>query len=152
MITGPSDSERRARIVQAIVDETGVTEQIIEKLVHAFYAKVRVDPELGPIFAHVIGGDWGPHLAKMCDFWSSVMLMSGRYKGNPMVAHMRLKTIRPEHFGRWLDLFTRTARELCAPEMAEAFVARAENIARSLQMGMFYRAEKYPSAKRSQVS
>lgn len=146
------DNERRARIVQAMVEETGVTEDIIQKLVHAFYAKVRVDPELGPIFNRVIGEDWGPHLAKMCDFWSSVMLMSGRYKGNPMVAHMRIKTIRPEHFGRWLALFHATARELCAPKMAEAFIARAENIARSLQMGMFYRAEKYPSAQRPQVS
>jgi hemoglobin len=75
----------------------------------------------------------------MCDFWSSVMLTSGRYKGNPMTAHMRLKMVKPEHFERWLFLFRDTARALCAPEVADLFIARADNIARSLQLGMFYR-------------
>jgi hemoglobin len=134
-----SRSERRAQIVQAIVDKTGVDEDTIRKVVHAFYGKVRQDAFIGPIFARAIGEDWDPHLAKMCDFWSSVLLMSGRYKGNPMVAHMRLKTVRPDHFARWLELFHQTAREICAPETAEAFVMRSENIARSLQLGMFYR-------------
>jgi hemoglobin len=80
----------------------------------------------------------------MCDFWSSVMLMSGRYKGNPMIAHMRLKMVRPEHFERWLALFVETAGEVCPPPAAEAFVGRANNVARSLQLGMFYRADKHP--------
>lgn len=145
----PSDqehAERRARIVQSIVDETGIDEAMIEKLVHAFYGKVRKDPILGPIFARAIVGDWGPHLAKMCEFWSSVMLMSGRYKGNPMVAHIRLKTVRPEHFDRWLELFAETAAEICPPNAAQAFVEKAKNIARSLQLGMFYRADKFPVA------
>ena len=134
-----SRSERRAQIVQTIVDKTGVDEDMIRKVVHAFYAKVRKDAFIGPIFARVIGEDWDSHLVKMCDFWSSVLLMSGRYKGNPMVAHMRLKTVRPDHFARWLALFHQTASEICPPESAEAFVSRSENIARSLQLGMFYR-------------
>jgi hemoglobin len=135
----PSPSERRARIVQSIVDETGVDESMIHTLVHTFYGKVRGDSEIGPIFAKVIGTDWEPHLAKMCDFWSSVMLMSGRYKGNPMVAHMRLKMVQPAHFERWLQLFRQTAVEVCPPQAAAVFVHRAENIAKSLQLGMFYR-------------
>ncbi len=143
MTSDQEHSERRARIVQGIVDETGVNEEMIAKLVHTFYGKVRTDPLIGPVFARVIE-DWDPHLEKMCDFWSSVMLMSGRYKGNPMIAHMRLKTVRPEHFERWLALFTQTAGEVCPPAAAEAFVGRAQNIARSLQLGMFYRADKYP--------
>ena len=61
----------------------GVTEEMIHDLVHAFYAKVRRDPALGPIFNRVID-DWDHHLAKLCDFWSSVTLMSGRFKGAPM--------------------------------------------------------------------
>ena len=106
---------------------------------HGFYAKVREDEKLGPTFNRVVGGDWDQHLAKMCDFWSSVMLLTGTYKGNPMAAHLRLKMVRPEHFERWLVLFRETAAELCAPEVAALFVAKAENIARSLQLGMFYR-------------
>jgi hemoglobin len=58
-----------------------------------------------------------------------------------MVAHMRLKMIRPAHFERWLALFRETARTVCSPEIAALFIGRAENIARSLQMGMFFRPE-----------
>jgi hemoglobin len=124
------------RPLSAEIDET-----VIQALVHGFYAKVRGDAQLGPIFSHVIGEDWDEHLAKMCRFWSSVMLMSGSYKGNPMIAHMRLKTVRPEHFQHWLTLFRQTATELCDPQTAALFIAKAENIARSLQLGMFYRRE-----------
>jgi hemoglobin len=117
-----------------------LNEVLIKSLVHAFYGRIRADAELGPIFERVIGGNWEPHLAKMCDFWSSVMLTSGRYKGNPMLAHIRLKMVRPEHFDRWLALFRDTARQECPPEIARQFCARADNIARSLQLGMFWRA------------
>ena len=116
-----------------------ISEDMVRQLVHAFYARIREDEALGPIFARVIGEDWGPHLAKMCDFWSSVMLMNGRYKGNPMIAHLRLKMVQPEHFARWLELFHATALEECPPDIAAQFSARADNIAKSLQLGMFYR-------------
>ena len=136
-------SQRRAQIVRTVVEKSGVNEDMIKKVVHAFYAKVRRDPFIGPIFGRAIGQDWDPHLVKMCDFWSSVMLMSGRYKGNPMIAHLRLKSVRPDHFERWLELFRQTASETCPPEAAVAFVMRADNIARSLQLGMFFRPEKH---------
>ena len=116
-----------------------IDEGIIRSLVHGFYAKVRNDAELGPIFARVIGDDWDTHLVKMCDFWSSVMLMAGRYKGNPMIAHMRLKMVQPRHFERWLVLFRQTAEEVCPNEIAALFIGRSENIARSLLLGMFFR-------------
>ena len=121
-----------------------ISEETIRALVHAFYARIREDAVLAPIFARVIGEDWGPHLAKMCDFWSSVMRMSGRYKGNPMIAHIRLKMVRPEHFVRWLALFRETALDTCSPDIAAQFCARAENIARSFQLGMFYRPVQAP--------
>src|SRR5512142_2502348 len=70
------------------------SEETIEKIVRGFYAKARTDDEIGPIFARAIG-DWEPHLSKMCDFWSSVMRTSGRYHGNPMLAHLRLKSVQP---------------------------------------------------------
>jgi hemoglobin len=126
-----------------------ISEEMIHALVHGFYAKVRADAALGPIFERVVAGNWDHHLAKMCDFWSSVMLMSGRYHGTPMVAHMRLKMVKPEHFQRWLELFGETAREIAAPEIAALFVGRAENIARSLQMGMFFQPASHPTAARS---
>ncbi|HUD50704.1 MAG TPA: group III truncated hemoglobin, partial [Parvibaculum sp.] len=82
--------------------------------------------------------DWEPHLHKMFDFWSSVMLTSGRYKGQPMLAHMRLKSVRPEHFDRWLTLFQQTLDDLCTPAVADAYMTRALRIADSLRMGMFF--------------
>ena len=121
-----------------------IDENLITALVHGFYAKVREDAEIGPIFNRAIGGSWDTHLARMCDFWSSVMLFTGRYKGNPMLAHMRLKTIRPQHFERWLALFRQTAAELCVPEVAALFTGKAESIARSLQLGIFYRPAEQP--------
>ncbi len=121
-----------------------IDEEMVATLVHAFYARVRADAQIGPIFARVIGEDWDAHLAKMCDFWSSVMLLTGRYKGNPMIAHMRLKMIRPAHFERWLALFRETAQTVCPPEIAALFIGRAENIARRLQMGMFFHPEEGP--------
>ena len=65
-----------------------VSEDGIRQLVDTFYVKVRADPELAPIFARAIPGDWQPHLTKMYAFWSSVMLTTGRYKGNPVVKHL----------------------------------------------------------------
>jgi hemoglobin len=118
-----------------------IDEEMIRILVHAFYGRIRQHAVLGPIFARVIGEDWDPHLARMCDFWSSVMLMSGRYKGNPMTAHMRLKMVRPEHFAIWLELFGQTVDEVCPPDIGPLFRGRAQNIAASLQLGMFYRPE-----------
>ena len=71
-----------------------VSEEGIGLLVDHFYAKVRVDPVLGPIFERVVRGKWGPHLETMRNFWSSVMLTSGRYKGAPVPAHLRVKGYR----------------------------------------------------------
>ena len=90
-----------------------VTEQTIRHLVDAFYEQVRRDSTLGPIFATAIAKDaWPAHLAKMYAFWSSVMLTSGRYKGDPVGAHRKVTGVEPPMFGNWLNLFETTAGEL----------------------------------------
>jgi len=118
-------------------DEQGlVTEDDIASLVEAFYAKVRQDPQLGPIFAGAIGDDgWADHLATLRDFWSSVVLKTGRYGGKPHLVHRDLD-LCPEHFQRWLALFEMTAREVCPDETAAFFVDRVHRIADSLMMGL----------------
>jgi hemoglobin len=80
-------AQRRAQLAADIAERTGITESMIERLVRGFYAKVRTDALLAPIFQARIR-DWEPHLAQMCAFWSSVALMSGRYHGTPMVKHL----------------------------------------------------------------
>lgn len=126
--------ERREQIIAGISERTGIDEAMIERLVRAFYDKVRVDPVLGPIFDARIK-DWEPHLQQMFAFWSSVALMSGRYHGTPMVKHVPLP-VDAAHFDRWLDLFETTANEVCPPEAAAHFVERARRIAASLELGI----------------
>jgi hemoglobin len=113
----------------------GITEAMIHELVHAFYARVRRDPALGPVFNRFVK-EWDDHLAKLCDFWSSVMLMTGRFKGAPMAVHAQIPDIRPTHFARWLHLFRQTADEVCPPEAAALFARKAEMIGESLQLGI----------------
>jgi len=114
----------------------GVDEALIHAVVHGFYGKVRGDAMLKDIFNRVIGDHWDEHLAKMCDFWSSVLLMSGRFHGQPMIAHTRIPDIEPEHFVRWLQLFDETTQALCPGPRADLFMAKAQLIARSLQYGI----------------
>ncbi len=119
-----------------------VDRAFIGKLVRAFYARVRADERLGPIFAGEIRGDWEPHLEKMTDFWCSVILKDGSYFGRPVPAHLKLKQVREADFDIWLGHFRRTADELCPPGVADVFVDRAERIAQSLQLAMFFRLER----------
>lgn len=112
----------------------GIDEALIERLVRGFYLRVRTDTLLGPIFEARITG-WEPHLQRMCAFWSSIALMSGRYQGQPLRMHLPLP-IDARYFDRWLALFEATAREICPPQAAEFFVDRARRIAQSLELGI----------------
>jgi hemoglobin len=111
-----------------------IDEALIETLVRRFYDRVRADPLIGPVFEQRIV-DWEPHLQRMMQFWSSVVLMSGRYQGSPMQKHARLP-VDAQHFDRWLQLFGETARAVCPPAVAAVFEQRAATIARSLEMGV----------------
>jgi hemoglobin len=117
-----------------------LTEDEIRDVVEAFYTKVRRDSLLGPVFAHAIADDaWPAHLAIIRDFWSSVMLRTGRYQRNPFSAHLQVEGIRPELFDRWLALFRETCDELLAPGPAEAFFRKAVMIGDGLKAGLFFR-------------
>ena len=119
-----------------------LSDDAIRHLIDVFYAKIRADSELGPIFERGISGDWSPHLAKMHDFWSSIMLTSGRYKGNPVAVHFRVEGMEPQLFAGWLALFDETCRKLFDDDVADAFRAKAERIAESLKLALFYRPDR----------
>ena len=129
-----SQSQRRAAVRAQIEAETGIDEAMIEDLVRRFYARVRQDELLGPVFAARIT-DWEPHLLRICAFWSSVALMSGAYRGQPMQVHLPL-AIDARHFDRWLTLFGETAREACPPKAAERFIELAQRVAESLELAI----------------
>ena len=124
---------RRPRIGPG--EPAGVTEDMISEVVDTFYTRVRQDEVLGPIFNRIVD-DWPEHLAKLKDFWSSVLLMTGRFKGRPMAVHVGIPDIERSHFERWLSLFGETVTELCPPPAAAVFREKAAMIAESLQLGI----------------
>ncbi|WP_254515791.1 group III truncated hemoglobin [Novosphingobium sp. G106] len=124
------------RVVDAI---DGIDEEGLEQLVDCFYARVRADGKLGPIFNDAIA-DWPEHLEKLAAFWSSVMLTSGRYKGQPVPAHRKhSERITPELFDRWLGLWQATTNEMMSAPAAAALQAKAARIAESLQLALFFK-------------
>ncbi len=121
-----------------------ITEEALGRLVERFYAKVRSDALLGPVFNGAIA-DWPEHLDRLQSFWSSVMLTSGRYKGRPLPAHIRLgAAMTPERFSRWLALWKETTAELFPAESAAALQFKANRIAESLSLGICFAAGREP--------
>lgn len=114
----------------------GITETMIRNVIHAFYGRIRTDPGLGPIFMRVIGQSWDSHLAKMCDFWSSVLLSTGRFNGTPMQAHISVGGLEARHFTAWLRLFRQTVTSQCPADAAALFMTKAEMIGDSLLLGI----------------
>lgn len=119
----------------------GIDETLVRAVVGTFYAKVRRDPLLGPIFNEAVA-DWPEHLDRLCAFWSSLTLMTGRYKGDPFGAHLALPPLDHRHFRTWLGLFEETLDELCTPDQADVFRVRAERVAESLDLGLAMRRGK----------
>ena len=115
----------------------GLDEETISLVVEAFYARARLDPVIGPIFNRVIAADdWPRHLGVIKDFWSSMLLGSGRYSGRPLLKHTAIADLGDEHFRSWLTLFRQTVEELCPPAVAGLFVDRSERIAHSFRIGV----------------
>ena len=112
-----------------------IDEDSIRALVHGFYGKVMADPDLAAIFGREIQKDeWPAHLDKMCAFWSSVLLRSGRYDGRPMRPHLTIPDIEDRHFQRWLTLFSETARQSFDDKDAAGVIAMAERIGHNFRL------------------
>ncbi len=139
---GPGHAARRVtpsgRLIPADLDE-----DMVQRVVHRFYERVRSDTLLWPVFeAAIPEAAWARHLATMQDFWSSMLLGSGRYRGQPLPRHLGLPGIDTQHFERWLDLFSDVAVETCPPQVAALFIDRAERVAQSFRLALaFHRGE-----------
>jgi len=130
---------RRQRLVEEMVSRTGITEAMIDELMTRFYDTALRDAVLGPMFARI--PDWDGHLAKVKDFWSSVILTSGRYQGQLMQVHLPLRLLK-DHYLRWLELFESTAQAVCPPAAAAHFIEVARRIANRFQMATAAQAER----------
>ena len=114
-----------------------ITPSSIVQLVDTFYARVREDAVLGPVFEAKLAGHWHEHMLRMVAFWTKVLLDTGEFQGNVFGTHMALSGIGKEHFVRWLTLFRMTAIEVFGLEGAAPAIVVANRIASSLQLGFF---------------
>jgi hemoglobin len=110
----------------------------IDTVVKRFYAKVRMHPKLGPVFAHHVR-DWPPHEAKIASFWRNAIGLDRSFEGNPQQAHMAATDIKSEHFALWLTLFDETLNDTLPRDTAAAWSALAHRIGRALKMGIVQR-------------
>lgn len=134
-----SEPESEASSTPEAADAPAVTEGAIRTLVHDFYGAVLKDTVIGPVFAREIAADaWPAHLSRMCDFWSSVLLKSGRYDGRPLPPHLRLPDLSDAHFAHWLALFRGTAHRVLPPADAARAVAHAERMAHSFRLAIAF--------------
>lgn len=109
----------------------------ITRLVHGFYADVRKDPLLGPVFEKALHGRWEAHLKRLVDFWSTVMLGTRSFKGDVFGKHMALEDVTPAHFAAWVGLWQQHTNRLFAPDVAHHLQIAAHGIARNLFRGYF---------------
>jgi hemoglobin len=129
-----ASAARAAKLAAA--SAVGIDHPFIDRLVEQFYAKVRADPLLAPVFAAKVD-NWAPHLARMKQFWAVILLGEGQFHGSPMTLHAAIPGIESFHFRRWLILFEATLKELEGDPAATRLVAdRAHAIAESLLTGI----------------
>ena len=117
--------------------KTDILEQEdIRRLIDAFYAHVRADELLGPVFAaRIPAGHWPAHLDTLTRFWTAALLgQDAGYRGNPGAKHLYLP-IEGAHFTRWLALFGQTVDRLFAGDNA------AEIKVRALKMGDLFQVK-----------
>lgn len=122
-----------------------ITEDDIARLTKVFYAAVRKDEMLSPVFNAKIGTDdqvWDEHIGKINGFWSNIFLKTGRYTGNPMSKHVGLPGITPAHFTRWLALFEAAGAKTLSERKKAMFDQTADRIARSFQMSLAFHYDK----------
>ena len=124
--SGDATGEWRAPSVESLTE-----------LVHSFYAAVRADALLGPVFEEALRDRWEPHLARMVDFWSTVALGHKSFRGNVFTKHMALQGVTPAHFAVWVRLWGEQTERLFAPEVARDLQVTAHGIARNLFLGYF---------------
>ncbi|MCA0341178.1 MAG: group III truncated hemoglobin [Proteobacteria bacterium] len=126
-------------VVEGSLLPSDLDEGMVRAVVHGFYARIRDDDLLGPLFNRVIADEkWPHHLGKMSDFWSSVVLRTGRYQGRPLPPHLVIPELEEDHFRRWLGLFEATVSQICPPETASLFMDRALRIAHSFRLSIAF--------------
>lgn len=111
----------------------------ISLLVNTFYAKIRKDDLLGPIFnKHIPNDSWPEHLSKLTDFWETNLFGIPKFKGDPTGKHINVDaglnhSLEQTHFGQWIHLWFETIDQLFEGELA----TKAKEAARRMSTAQF---------------
>ncbi|WP_298510889.1 group III truncated hemoglobin [uncultured Kordia sp.] len=113
----------------------------VHTLVTTFYAKIRKDEVLGPIFNNRIH-DWDSHLEHLTDFWESSLFFVNKYKGNPLEKHVEVDkaidhVINEHHFGIWLNHWIQTLDALFEGDKASIAKNRARKMGTFIYIKLF---------------
>lgn len=117
----------------------------VERLVHAFYAKIRKHEVLGPIFdMHLSEEEWPPHLDKLTDFWDTNLLGARNFRGNPPQAHAKVDYnldygFKQEFFAQWIALWIETIDEMYIGTIADRAKEGARRMSTGLYLALWYR-------------
>jgi hemoglobin len=115
--------------LQPLCDRIG--RESVERVVHAFYERIRRDSEIGHFFAGI--EDFSAHEARIVDFWW--IAMGGRVENPPDIdmigKHMPLG-ITEEALVTWLSLFRATLAEELDGDLAGQWYQMANAIAARL--------------------
>ena len=112
-----------------------ITEAMIRDVVHAFYARVLVDPEIGLFFAHHLSGRWQAHVDHLIGFWMAATHDGELPAGWPYDPHGLLR-LTERQINRWLALFCATISDLCPPSAAAILLDRVAMIGSSFRVGL----------------
>jgi hemoglobin len=117
-----------------------LTDELVARLLAAFYAKVRRDPELAPVFEGIISHGWPAHMKRIESFWRTALRLSRGYHGPDfMPAHLKHSAIRAEQVDRWLVLFAETVDEIAPPSLRARFLHVAQAMAENLRISLAQR-------------
>lgn len=108
------------------------TRDDLTALMQTFYASATTDGSLGHFFAEL---DLAAHLPVIVDFWDKLLFGRPIYFGNPLQVHQQIHVkspLLPEHFARWVEIFTRTVDALFEGDKADEAKRRAAGIAQNL--------------------
>jgi len=126
--------------------ESGLTVELVRRVVVLFYDKVRRDAVLGPIFETALGSDWDAHIDRIIQFWVTATRLGRGYSGrNFMPAHLKHRSIEADQIPRWLVLFRETATEQCCLKSATVLIDIAQRMAETLELGLNKRSGSNPA-------
>jgi hemoglobin len=103
----------------------------LSRLLRHFYADVRQDPLIGPIFNAQIK-DWKHHLEVIASFWETIIGGPSTYARPMPMKHLTLR-LREEDFERWLFLWQANCRAQLSSDVAKEMIDLANHIAHRLR-------------------